>query len=112
MDSVQIGGSTVYLQLSSGLPDEPDLFGVVYLARERGGLAGRSGARVPDSVFLVRNYTETPPSVLSVVVDSRRAVVSFDQRIDGTEAEPTDFVLFAGDAGLRPRGSSGPGRAS
>ncbi|MDE2891926.1 MAG: SwmB domain-containing protein [Chloroflexota bacterium] len=96
VDSVQIGGSTVYLHLSSGLPDEPDLFGVVYLARERGGLAGRTGARVPDSVFLVRNYTETPPSVLGVVVDSRRAMVSFDQRIDGAEAQPTDFVLFAG----------------
>ncbi len=94
--SVEVSGSSVYLHLSSNLRDEPDLFGVVYLARERGGLAGPTGVRVPDSVFLVQNYTETPPSVLSIVVDSRQAVVSFDQRIDGADARPADFVLFAG----------------
>ena len=94
--SVEVSGSSVYLHLSSGLRDEPDLFGVVYLARERGGLAGPTGVRVPDGVFLVQNYTETPPSVLSIVVDSRQAVVSFDQRIDGADARPADFVLFAG----------------
>jgi len=96
VESVEIGGSSVYLGLSSGLRDGPDLFGVVYLARERGGLAGPTGSRVPDSVFLVQNYTETPPSVLSVVVDSRRAVVTFDQRVDGTDARARDFVVLVG----------------
>lgn len=96
VSSVEISGSSVYLHLSTSLPDEPDLFGVVYLARTSGGLAGLTGARVPDTVFLVQNLTENPPSVKTIEVDSKQVVVTFDQRIDGTDAKATDFIVFAG----------------
>ena len=96
VELVSVGGSSVYLKLSSSLPDEPDVFGLVYLAGTRGGLAGLTGSRVADSVFLVQNYTETPPSVLSAVVDGLQLVVTFDQRIDANGALPSDFSVVAG----------------
>ena len=68
----------------------------MYLAREQGGLAGANGARVPDSGFLVHNYTETPPSVGAVEVDAQEALVTFDQPINGATASPSDFELLAG----------------
>ena len=96
VSSVEIGGSSVYLRLPNSLPDQPDMFGLVYLAREQGGLAGANGARVPDSGFLVHNYTETPPSVGAVEVDAQEALVTFDQPINGATASPNDFELWAG----------------
>ena len=91
-----VSGSSVHLELSAPLHDEPDLFGLIYLAGARGGLAGRTGARVGDSVFLVQNYTETRPSVLRASVDERRIKVTFDQRIEANGALPTDFSVIAG----------------
>ncbi|MCY3567885.1 MAG: SwmB domain-containing protein, partial [Chloroflexi bacterium] len=96
ISQVEIGGSSLYLHLASNLPDEPDLFGVVYLARSSGGLAGLASARVPDSVFVVDNYTETPPRVVAVEVVRRSLDVRFDQRVDGREAQAADFVVHAG----------------
>ncbi len=94
--TVSVGGSSVYLELTSRLRDEPDLFGLVYLAGSRGGLAGLTGSRVGDSVFIVQNYTETPPSVLSAVANGLRLKVTFDQRIEANGALPSDFVVVAG----------------
>ena len=96
VESVSISGRSAYLKLSKPLPDDPDLFALVYLAGSRGGLAGLTGARVRDSVFVVQNYTETQPSVLSVVADSTSLVVDFDQRIVGSKAQPIDFSVVAG----------------
>ncbi len=94
--SVSIGGSSVYLELTSSLSDEPDLFGLVYLARTSGGLAGLTGARVDDSVFLVENRTETAPTVESAVVRARTITVTFDQRVEATDAQVSDFTVIAG----------------
>ena len=94
--SVSVNGTSLYLELTSSLPDEPDLVALVYLAGTRGGLAGLTGSRVGDSVFLVDNYTETPPNVHEIVVDSYQVAVTFNQRIDGSDANPEDFALFAG----------------
>ncbi len=94
--TVSVGGSSVYLELDQPLLDEPDQFGLIYLAGARGGLAGLTGSRVGDSVFLVQNYTETPPSVLSAVVDRLQLDVTFDQRIDANGALPSDFSVVAG----------------
>ena len=96
VELVAVGGSSVYLKLNSSLPDEPDLFGLVYVAGARGGLAGLTGSRVIDSVFLVRNYTETRPSVLSASVNGLQLDVTFDQRIEANGALPSDFSVLAG----------------
>ena len=96
VELVSVGGSSVYLKLNSSLPDEPDLFGLVYVAGARGGLAGLTGSRVTDSVFLVRNYTETRPSVLSASVNGLQLDVTFDQRIEANGALPSDFSVLAG----------------
>ncbi len=100
---VEISGSSVYLHLASKLPDEPDLFGVVYLAKTSGGLAGVSGARVRDGAFVVDNYTETPPGVAGVEADRLTVDVRFDQRVDGREATVADFVVHAGRRRLEVR---------
>ena len=93
---VEISGTSVYLHLASKLPDEPDLFGVVYLAKASGGLAGVSGARLGNGVFVVDNYTETPPGIAAAEADRRTLDVRFDQRVDGREATVADFVVYAG----------------
>ncbi len=93
---VEISGTSVYLHLASKLPDEPDLFGVVYLAKASGGLAGVSGARLGNGVFVVDNYTETPPGIAAAEADRRTVDVRFDQRVDGREATVADFVVYAG----------------
>ena len=94
--TVSVGGSSVYLELDAALRDEPDLFGLIYLARARGGLAGLTGSRIGDSVFIVQNYTETPPSVLSAVVDTLEMDVTFDQRVEPNGALASDFSVIAG----------------
>ncbi|MXX48846.1 MAG: hypothetical protein F4Z38_11190 [Chloroflexi bacterium] len=96
VSSVSLTGSAVYIELSDQLPDDPDLFGLVYLAGTRGGLAGLTGSRVPDSVFIVRNYTETPPTVLSAEADSSEIELTFDQEIEPDGALPADFTVVAG----------------
>ncbi len=96
VESVSIGGAAVTLILADSLPDEPDLFGVVYLAGSRGGISGLTGARVPDSVFLVSNLTETPPRVESITADSFTITAVFDQQVSGAEALPSDFKVVAG----------------
>lgn len=96
VSSVSLSGSSIYIELSDRLPDDPDLFGLVYLAGTRGGLAGLTGSRVPDSVFLVRNYTETPPTVLSAEADSSQIELTFDQPIEPVGALPSDFTVVAG----------------
>lgn len=101
VEEVSISGSMVSLILSDDLPDDPDLIAVVYLAGSRGGLAGLTGARLTDSVFVVRNLTETEPSVKSVVADSLTIRVGFDQRVNGAEALPSDFSVAAGHRAIR-----------
>lgn len=96
VSSVNLSGSSVYIELSDQLPDDPDLFGLVYLVATRGGLAGLTGSRVPDSVFLVRNFTETPPTVLSAEADSSEIELTFDQEIEPDGALPSDFTVVAG----------------
>ena len=94
--SVSVSGSSVYLELSESLPDDPDLFGLIYLARDRGGVAGLTGARVGNSVFIVQNYTETRPTVASAEVDSLEAVLTFDQPVVANGASAADFSVTAG----------------
>ena len=94
--SVSVSGSSVYLELSESLPDDPDLFGLIYLARDRGGLAGLTGARVGNSVFIVQNYTETRPTVASAEVDSLEVVLTFDQPVVANGASAADFSVIAG----------------
>ena len=94
--SVSVSGSSVYLELSESLPDDPDLFGLIYLARDRGGLAGLTGARVENSVFIVQNYTETRPTVASAEVDSLEVVLTFDQPVFANGASAADFSVIAG----------------
>lgn len=96
VSSVSLTGSSIYIELSDQLPDDPELFGLVYLAGTRGGLAGLTGSRIPDSVFLVRNFTETPPTVLSAEADSSQIELSFDQQIEPVGALPSDFAVVAG----------------
>ena len=94
--SITISGSSVYLQLKRSLPDDLDLFGVVYLARGTRGLAGMSGVLVPSGVFVVQNYTETAPHVVFAAVNRREAVLTLDQRIDASNGDPADFAVLAG----------------
>ena len=94
--SVSLSGSSVYLELSDQLPDDPDLFGLVYLAGTRGGLAGLTGSSIPDSVFIVRNFTETPPTVLSAEADSAQITLTFDEEVEPAGALPSDFAVVAG----------------
>jgi len=96
VSSVSLSGSSVYIELSDQLPDDPDLFGLVYLAATRGGLAGLTGSRVPDSVFIVRNYTETPPTVLSAEANSSQINLAFDEEVEPGGAMPSDFAVVAG----------------
>ena len=96
VSSVSLTGSSVYLELSDQLPDDPNQFGLAYLAATRGGLAGLTGSRVPDSVFLVRNFTETPPNVLSAEADSSQVELTFDQEIEPVGALSSDFTVVAG----------------
>lgn len=96
VEHVSVGGNSVYLELSSQLPDDPDVFGLAYVAGARGRLAGLTGSRVGDSVFLVRNYTETPPSLLSAVVDALTVELTFDQPIVDNGALASDFTVAAG----------------
>ena len=106
VSSVSLTGSSVYIELSEQLPDDPDLFGLVYLAATRGGLSGLTGSRVPDSVFLVRNYTETPPTVLSAEADSAQVELTFDQEIEPVSALPADFTVVAGHRSIAVRSLS------
>ena len=101
VSSVSLGGSSVYLELSGQLPDDPDLFGLVYLAMTRGGLAGLTGSRIPDSVFIVRNYTETPPTVLSVVAISSQVSLTFDEEVEPGGAMPSNFAVVAGHRSIQ-----------
>ena len=94
--SVNVNGDSLYLELSDDLPDDLELFGLVYWSRVRGGLAGLTGSRVPDAVFVARNFTETAPAVTSVVTDSSEIELTFNQRVDGTKALMSDFSVTAG----------------
>lgn len=96
VEAVSISGVTVSLILSDDLPDDPELIAVIYRAGSRGGLSGRTGIRVSDSVFVVRNLTETPPGVNSVVADSLTIRVGFDQQVNGDDALASDFSVVAG----------------
>ena len=101
VDSVSINGSSAYLELSDPLLDEPELIAVVYSAASRGGLAGLTGARVDDSVFIVQNYTETRPAVVSATADSLAIQVTFNQSIDGRDLLPNDFLVMAGHRSIQ-----------
>ena len=94
--SVDVSGDSLYIQLSKDLSDDLDLFGLVYRSGQRGGIAGRTGMRVADAVFVVRNLTETAPMVSAVVADGRQIEVTFDQQVDGAIAPPSDFTVTAG----------------
>ena len=96
VQTVWISGATVYLELSSRLADDPEQFAVVYRSRTSGGLTGLNGARVEDSAFVVWNYTETAPTVVSAAVDLTTLEVGFDQRLEVTEVLPSDFTVIAG----------------
>ena len=96
IQSTEVQGATLILTLSRALPDEPDILPVAYLAGTRGGIAGLTGVRVPDSIFIVRNLTETRPSVVSITAEARTVRISFDQRIDGASALTSDFTVMAG----------------
>ena len=94
--SVEVSGASVLLELSEDLPDDVDLFALVYLAKERGGLESILGARVTDSVFIVENLTETEPLAESAAADGRTVTVTFDQQIDAKDASAGDFTVSAG----------------
>ena len=94
--SVTISGSSVQLQLKRSLPDDLDLFGVVYILRGRNGLAGLYGALVSSGGFVVQNYTETAPRAISASVNAREAVLVFNQRIEAADTPAADFVVLAG----------------
>ena len=94
--SVEVSGASVLLELSDDLPDDVDLFALVYLAKERGGLESILGARVTDSVFIVENLTETEPLAESAAADGRTVTVTFDQQIDAKDASAGDFTVRAG----------------
>ena len=94
--SVEVSGASVLLELSEDLPDDVDLFALVYLAKERGGLESILGVRVADSVFIVENLTETEPLAESVVADGRTVTVTFDQQINAKDASAADFTVSAG----------------
>lgn len=96
VEEVSISGASVSLTLSEDLPEDPELIAVFYRAGSRGGLSGLTGLSVSDSVFVVQNLTETPPSVTSVVADSFAISVGFDQEVIGSDAQPTDFSAVAG----------------
>ncbi|MCY4617562.1 MAG: SwmB domain-containing protein [Chloroflexi bacterium] len=94
--SVDVSGTSLYLELSRDLPDDLEAFGLVYWSRQRGGIAGLTGVRAPDTVFVVRNFTETAPMVSGVVANAREIEVMFNQRVDGSFALPSDFTVTAG----------------
>ncbi len=94
--SVDVGGDSLYMQLSKDLSDDLELFGLVYRSGQRGGIAGLTGMRMADAVFVVRNFTETAPMVSAVVADGRQIEVTFDQQVDGSIAPPSDFSVSAG----------------
>ncbi len=96
VQSTEVQGATLILTLSRDLPDEPDILPVAYLAGTRGGVAGLTGVRVPDGIFVVRNLTETRPSVVSITAETRTVRIGFDQRIDGAQALASDFTVMAG----------------
>ncbi len=94
--SVDVNGDSLYLELSDDLPDDLELLGLLYWSGQRGGLTGLTGSRAPDAVFVVRNYTETAPTVTAVVADSSEIEVTFNQRVDGTKSLMSDFSVTAG----------------
>ena len=94
--TVEVSGASVFLELSADLPDDVELFALVYLAKERGGLESLIGARVRDSVFIVENLTETAPRVESAVANDQRVTVTFNQRIEVTDDQASDFMVRAG----------------
>ena len=100
--AVDVSGASVLLELSRDLPDDEKQFAVVYLARQSGGLESVLGARVADSVFIVENLTETPPTVESAVANGHTITITFDQRITATDAQPSDFTAIAGRRTITP----------
>ena len=96
VDRIVISGSSVTLWLDGSLPDNLELVFVVYLAPQRAGLQGESGGRLDTSVFQVRNYTETPPTVASAIADSDTLTIHFDQEIVENEDASPAFVVTAG----------------
>ncbi len=94
--SVTISGSSVQLQLKHSLPDDLDLFGVVYILQGRNGLAGLSGVLVTSGGFVVQNYTETAPLAISATVNAREVVLVLNQQIGAIDAPAADFVVLAG----------------
>ena len=81
-----VGGSTVLLELNQPLRDE-DQPALAYIARERGGLAGRAGHRVATDVLLIHNVTQTPPTIVSATADGSTIELEFDQRIEPGSAD-------------------------
>ncbi len=94
--SVNVSGTSVALELSEDLPDDFDLFALIYLAKTRGGLESLVGARVDDSVFVVENLTETAPTVESAVARNQQITVTFNQRVEATEDQTSNFKVRAG----------------
>ncbi len=96
VDRIVISGSSITLWLDESLPDNLEFVFVVYLAPQRAGLQGETGGRLDTSVFQVRNFTETPPTVASAVADSDTLTIHFDQEIvENADASPA-FVVTAG----------------
>ena len=96
VEHVSVTGKSVILLLDAPLPDEPDWFSVIYVAPSRGGLAGANGARLAIQAFLIRNYTETAPSVTAIEANARSIVLSLSESVDVTTALPSDFQVMAG----------------
>ena len=96
VQSVEVSGASVLLELSQDLPDDEKSIVVVYLSKSSGGLESLLGARVTDSVFIVENLTETAPSIASAVADDQAITVTFDQGIKADGTEPSDFHVVAG----------------
>ena len=99
---VQLHGSSVTLELSELLPDDPDIVALFYDAGKAGGLAGPTGVRVPSDVYLITNRTETIPRVSQIVADARRVRVTFNQRVIGRPAQTEDFAVQAGFRDIAP----------
>ncbi len=94
--TVDVGGDSIYVELSNDLSDDLELFGLVYRSGQRGGIAGLTGVRLTDTVFVVRNFTETAPMASAVAANAREIEVTFNQRVDGSFAVPSDFTVTAG----------------